>query len=186
MASPREMHIDDDLRPCVWRIGAPARYVTWAGILGLFGLGLTFLVTQPFPDWIWEPLVPLLIAYWLFTAFIVPRIKLDQEQITFVTLYRSRRVRLRDVLSAASGYYGLNVKTTDGDLVSSNVGPTANYTRWRGRISAGDCKAAIIEHRAALARGEDPGSIVLVGKRGAGNWTGAISAAFAAVLRGGR
>jgi hypothetical protein len=186
MTTPDEIPLEDDLRSLEWRIAAPARYATWAGVLGLSGLGLLLLITQPFPDRLWEPLVPFVVAYWLVTAFVAPRVRIDAEQITFVTMYRSRRIALRDVVSASSGYYGLNVQTANGDLLSSNVGQTANYTRWRGRISAGDRKAAIIEHRAALARGEDPGPIVLIGKRGAGNWTGAIFAAFAAVLRGGR
>lgn len=61
-----------------------------------------------------------------------------------------------------------------------------NFQRWAGQVSRGDQKAALVMHRAALARGESPGPIEIYRTRGAGNWTGAIGMALASLLRGGR
>jgi hypothetical protein len=185
MAAPRQVTINDDLQP------VELRTVGWALVLSqtcLVALGcgaIAIALTQPWPDRLWEPLIPVGLGLWLYSAAIAPRIRLDASDLTLVGLFRRRTFPLRDVVSASSGYYGISIRLTNDGYASSNIGQTMNYTRWRGRVSRGDRIAGLIQHRSAMARGETPGPLVLTGQRGTGNWTGAISALVAALFRAG-
>lgn len=186
MATPRQVTIEDDLQPVEWRTVGWALALARACLVALGCGAVAIAVSQPWPDRLWEPLIPIGLGLWLYSSAIAPRIRMDGSSLTLVGLFRRRTFSLRDVTSASSGYYGISIRLANDGYASSNVGQTMNYTRWRGRVSRGDRIAGLIQHRSAVARGEAPGPLVLTGQQGAGNWTGAIWATVATLFRAGR
>lgn len=162
------MTLVDDRRPIAWRHSLIVRIVAVIFALTALGAAAAFVVTYRLSD-LWVPgllvLCAVLAARWGRTA-----IAMDEQEVTVVTTFRRRTFALADIVMAESGYYGLTIRLSDGTSISPSIGQTWNVTRWLGRVSGGDRKAAVILHRARVARGADPRPITVVGRRGIGTF----------------
>ena len=174
--------VEDDGEPVTWRRSLLVRFVV--PLLALAMLGLTAALAFDTPS----PSLFLLVVAYVAVGWIIgwgtwrARISMDRTYLTVVTYRGTRTVALRDVVDAQSGYYGLTVGLADESTITSSLGETTNVTRWRGKVSRADMKAALILGRAAEARGEVGFPRTLVGRRGTGNLSGGLWGAIGALL----
>ncbi len=164
----RSVTLVDDGRPIAWRHPVILRIGAVIVALTALGIATAFVVTYRLSDlWVSGLLVlcAVLAARWGRSA-----ITMDEHEITVVTTFRRRTFALADVVTAESDYYGLWIRLSGGTSIYPSVGSTWNVTRWLGLVSSGDRKAALILHRARVARGGDPGPITIVGRRSAGTF----------------
>lgn len=162
----RSVTLVDDGRPIAWRHSTIMRIGAVIVALTALGNAAAFVVAYRLSD-LWVPGLLLLCAVaavrWGRTV-----IAMDQHEITVVTTLRRRTYALADVVAAEADYYGLRIGLSGGGSIYPSVGQTWNVTRWLGRVSRGDRMAALILHRAEVARGGGPGPIVIVGRRSIG------------------
>lgn len=180
------VRIEDDGSPLTWRFSRTVRFLGVLWIVIFVGSGIALLVSVPL-SWGWWAFLEAVAIGIVFGYLMIirPRIDIDATELRITTWYGVRVVALAEVTEASAGYYGLTMSRSDGSTVSSSVGQKTNVSKWLGKVTKGDRWAAIIVHRSQLARGEDPGPIEIVGKRGVGNpWMG-IFMLLGAILTGG-
>jgi len=157
------VHVEDDGSPIVWRASLPLRASAVLGTVLVIAVAVILMIAYP------APLTFLLVfdagmlglAYWLYSSVVAQEIRIDDHDISISALVKSNRMPLSLVESARSGSFGITVTAVDGHTISSSFGRVTNNATGHHRVTRADRIAAVVNHRAALARGEDPGPIVL-------------------------
>lgn len=179
----RIVTFEDDGRSRRWRRPLLLRILGGLLAVGFLTVG-AWLSTVARASDLW--VVPAYLAFALVSVgwLVWPMLTLGDAHLELRRLLRRRRrIDLRDVVSAESGYFGISIGLRDGSAVSSSLGETWNLTRWLGRVSRSDRTLGVVLHRARVARGEDVGTrIVLEGRRGAGTWGATIGVLLAALF----
>lgn len=180
---PRTVVLDDDGQLLVWRRPLIVRIVVPLLTLAFLGTVTALAVDDVSPG-----LIAPVLLYVAFTWIIGwgtwrTRIVVNGDRLTVTTYRGTRSSPLAQVTDASSGYYGMTIRLADGTTLSSSLAATANGTRWRGRVSRGDLKAALILGRAEKARGGAGFPRTVVGTRGPGDLVGGIIGAVSAFLR---
>jgi hypothetical protein len=93
-------------------------------------------------------------ATWI--AGLRPRVGLVGDEVVIVSIFRTRRFPLREVVGASPGYYGTELRLADGRTFTAGTVQRPNFAAWRGRESRADRVASIVLAAAAHERGEPP------------------------------